>query len=132
MQFDAVQGFDVISWDKRILNRYPGGDGYAKELRGDRPRGWGVAEYSIYDSFIEDGSFVKLRELSLGYRIKPAVDWCESIKLSLTGRNLFSFDDYYGMDPEVNREGQSNVVRGNDMANVPVPRTIIFGVNVNF
>ena len=94
--------------------------------------GWGVAEYSIYDSFIEDGSFVKLRELSLGYRIKPNVDWCESVKLSLTGRNLFSFDNYYGMDPEVNREGQSNVVRGNDMANVPIPRTIIFGVNVNF
>ncbi|RKD92208.1 SusC/RagA family TonB-linked outer membrane protein [Mangrovibacterium diazotrophicum] len=132
VQFDAVQGYDVISWDKRILNRYAGGDGYAKELRGDRPKGWGVAEYSIYDSFIEDGSFVKLRELSLGYRIKPAVDWCESIKLSLTGRNLFSFDNYYGMDPEVNREGQSNVVRGNDMANVPIPRTIIFGVNVNF
>ncbi len=132
LQFDAVQGYDVISWDKRILNRFSGGDGYAKELLGERPKGWGVAEYSIYDSFVEDGSFVKLRELSFGYRIKPAVDWCESIKLTLTGRNLFSFDNYYGMDPEVNREGQSNVVRGNDMASVPIPRTIIFGVNVNF
>uniref|UniRef100_UPI0032165B10 SusC/RagA family TonB-linked outer membrane protein n=1 Tax=uncultured Draconibacterium sp. TaxID=1573823 RepID=UPI0032165B10 len=132
LQFDAVQGYDVISWDKRILNRFPGGDGAAKELLGERPKGWGVAEYSIYDSFVEDGSFIKLRELSLGYLIKPNLDWCESIRLSLTGRNLFSIDNYYGMDPEVNREGQSNVVRGNDMASTPIPRMINFGVNVNF
>ena len=132
LQFDAVQGYDVISWDKRILNRFPGGDGAAKELSGERPKGWGAAEYSIYDSFIEDGSFIKLRELSLGYLINPNVDWCKSIRLSLTGRNLFSIDNYYGMDPEVNREGQSNVVRGNDMASTPIPRMIIFGVNVNF
>lgn len=131
-QFDAVQGFDVICWDKRILNRYSGGDGTAKELLGERPQGWGVAEYSIYDSFVEDGSFIKLRELSLAYLYKPEVKWCESIKFSLTGRNLFSIDNYYGMDPEVNREGQSNVVRGNDMASAPIPRTITFGVNVNF
>lgn len=132
VQFDAVQGYDVISWDKRILNRFSGGDGAAKELLGERPKGWGAAEYSIYDSFIEDGSFVKLRELSLGYLIDTKVDWCKSIRVSLTGRNLFSIDNYYGMDPEVNREGQSNVVRGNDMASTPIPRTIIFGLNVNF
>ncbi|WP_461632595.1 SusC/RagA family TonB-linked outer membrane protein [Labilibaculum euxinus] len=131
-QFDAVQGFDVISWDKRILNRFPGGDGEAKELLGKRPKGWGKAEYNIYESFVEDGSFIKLREVSLGYNYKPKVDWCESIKFSITGRNLFSIDSYYGMDPEVNREGQSNVVRGNDMASVPIPRTITFGVNVKF
>ena len=131
-QFDAVQGYDVISWDKRILNRFPGGDGEAKELLGERPKGWGKAEYSIYESFIGDGSFVKLREISLGYNYKPEVSWCESIKFTITGRNLFSIDNYYGMDPEVNREGQSNVVRGNDMASVPIPRTITFGVNVKF
>ncbi len=131
-QFDAVQGFDVICWDKRILNRYPGGDGAAKELLGERPKGWGVAEYSIYESFVEDGSFIKLRELSLAYNYKPKINWIESIKFSLTGRNLFSIDNYYGMDPEVNREGQSNVVRGNDMASAPIPRTITVGINVKF
>jgi len=132
VQFDAVQGNDVISWDKRILNRYPGGDGAARELLGERPKGWGAAEYSIYDSFIEDGSFIKLRELSLAYDLKPGFDWCKSIRFSLTGRNLFSIDNYYGMDPEVNRESQSNVVRGDDMASAPIPRTIIVGVNVKF
>ena len=56
----------------------------------------------------------------------------ENVKIFASGTNLFSIDNYYGFDPEVNTEGQSNGVRGQDMANVPIPQVYQFGVIVNF
>jgi TonB-linked SusC/RagA family outer membrane protein len=56
------------------------------------------------DYFVEDGSFVKIREISLAYTLntkKLGIDYVDSVKLSLAGRNLFTFTDYTGWDPEV-------------------------------
>jgi hypothetical protein len=54
------------------------------------------------------------------------------LRFSLTGRNLLSIDKYSGYDPEVNAAGQDNAVRGFDFVEVPLPRVIMFGVNINF
>jgi hypothetical protein len=47
----------------------------------------------------------------------------KSASLSLIGRNLISWDDYDGYDPETNAGGNSSVLRGVDFGNVPIPRT---------
>jgi hypothetical protein len=54
------------------------------------------------------------------------------MRITLAGRNLFSIDDYSGYDPEINAAGQSNAVRGFDFVEVPLPRTILIGLNINF
>ena len=50
----------------------------------------------------------------------------------MSGTNLISIDNYYGFDPEVNTESQSNGSRGQDMANVPIPQVFKLGVIFNF
>ena len=134
-QLDAVQGFDVMNWDKRIMNRttlYGGGYNAGQELLGNLPKGTGTATYGIFEEFVEDGSFVKLREVALSYTFNPKKSGFQSIKVSFIGRNLISWDNYSGFDPEVNTTGQSNGTRGFDFAAVPIPRTYQIGVNATF
>ncbi|MBO6533476.1 MAG: TonB-dependent receptor, partial [Muricauda sp.] len=134
IQFDAVQGFDVFNWNRRLLDNVIFGGGYnvGQELLGNRPKGFGGAQAGIFEEFVEDGSFVKLRELALSYTLREPFKGVDNLKISLVGRNLISWDDYSGWDPEINSAGQSNGVRGFDFAGVPIPRTYQIGINVNF
>jgi TonB-linked SusC/RagA family outer membrane protein len=134
IQFDAVQGFDVFNWNRRLLDNviFGGGVNVGRELLGERAKGYGGAQAGIFEEFVEDGSFVKLRELALSYTIRPANNKFNSLRISLIGRNLLSFDDYQGWDPEINTPGQSNGVRGFDFAGVPIPRTYQLGLNLSF
>ncbi|PWL31274.1 SusC/RagA family TonB-linked outer membrane protein [uncultured Roseivirga sp.] len=50
--------------------------------------------------FVEDGTFVKIRELSMSYTFKNPVSFVEDVRLSLIGRNLLTFSNYGGFDPE--------------------------------
>lgn len=134
MQWDAMLGYDVFNFTKRVGDRdfYGGLKGYEPELRGEVPKGTSAALFSIFENWIEDGSFVKLREVSLAYSMKPKFLKGNSMRLSVIGRNLFSFDSYSGWDPEVNAAGQDPAVRGFDFVEVPIPRMVMFAVNVNF
>lgn len=134
IQLDAVQGFQVFNWNRRLMDNYifGGGENVGRELRGELPKGYGSAQAKIFEEFVENGSFVKLRELSLSYRWENPIPEINRITFSLSGRNLLSFDKYSGWDPEVNTPGQSNGVRGFDFAAVPIPQTIQLGVNLNF
>lgn len=134
IQLDAVQGFDIFNWNRRLLDNVIFGGGYnvGQELLGNRPKGFGGAQAGIFEEFVEDGSFVKLRELAISYGFKPPFDGIDNVEVSLVGRNLISWDDYSGWDPEINTAGQSNGVRGFDFAGVPIPRTYQLGINVSF
>ncbi|WP_086477328.1 SusC/RagA family TonB-linked outer membrane protein [Arenibacter amylolyticus] len=134
VQFDAVQGYDVFNWNRRLLDNVIFGGGYnvGQELLGNLPKGYGSAQANIFEEFVEDGSFVKLREVSLSYNLVPKWDFIDNVEISLVGRNLVSWDDYSGWDPEVSAAGQSNGVRGFDFATVPIPKTYQLGVNVSF
>jgi hypothetical protein len=52
--------------------------------------------------------------------------------LEVAGRNLYTWTDYSGYDPEVNMFGTATVARGTDFAVYPNPRTFSFGVRVNY
>lgn len=129
-QFDAVQGFDVLSWDSRMFYRFGGGVQTGKELNGEEPKGTGTAKFGIAESYVEDGSFVKLREVSLSYLWRNPFVGLSSLKFTISGRNLLSFDNYSKWDPEVNMDAQSNGSRGGIMGLTPIPRMIIFGISV--
>jgi TonB-linked SusC/RagA family outer membrane protein len=87
------------------------------------------------DGFIEDGSYVKLRELSLGYTLDNA--WIRStlgltsLDLRVAGRNLKTWTDYTGYDPETNLGGAIQNTRGYDYFNMPQTRSFVFTVNLN-
>jgi TonB-linked SusC/RagA family outer membrane protein len=133
-QFDASIGGDVFNFTKRVGDRdlYGGLVGYEKELKGEVPKGTSAALFSIFENWIEDGSYVKLREASVSYEFKPKFLKTGNMRFSLSGRNLLSFDNYSGYDPEVNAAGQSSAVRGFDFVEVPIPRMLIAGLNITF
>lgn len=134
LQLDAVQGFDIFNWNRRLMDNviFGGGANVGEELLGNRPKGYGRAQAGIFEEFVEDGSFVKLREVALSYNLANPFKSIDAIKFSLIGRNLISWDNYTGWDPEINTAGQSNGVRGFDFAGVPIPKTYQLGVNVSF
>lgn len=133
-QFDAVSGNDVFNFTRRLaaLPVFGTLEDYERELNGDLPAGFNSSVFNIFENWIEDGSFIKLRELSIAYTLYPKQFGLRSLRLSLIGRNLFSIDDYSGYDPEINVAGQRTAVRGFDFVEVPIPRSFSFGVTLDF
>jgi hypothetical protein len=91
-----------------------------------------LAAYKNYRGyqFAEDYSYVRIKDITLSYRFSPKV--LEKLKIHqltvyATGRNLYTFTDWYGWDPEM-----KYVSRGSDgwEKNYPSVRTISFGLNV--
>ena len=134
VQFDTQQDFDVFNFTKRVGTRdiFGGLQGYEAELRGEVAKGSSTAAYNTFDKWIEDGSFVKLREASVSYQLTPKLLGLRNLRLSLAGRNLLVFTKYSGYDPEVSAAGQSNAVRGFDFVEVPIPRSVSLGFNAAF
>ena len=134
MQWDGMLGFDVFNFTRRVGERdlYGGLKGYEAELKGEVPKGTSAALFSIFENYIEDGSFVKLREISASYVLAPKLWKLQNVRFTLSGRNLLSIDNYSGWDPETNAAGQDNAVRGFDFVEVPIPRTFLFGISLNF
>lgn len=132
VQFDAVQGVDVFNADWRTRQGVGNGKEAEKEQTGIYPRGYINSFYASIEQWrIDDGSFVKLREISLSYafgNFKKLKD----ITVSVSGRNLISWDNYKGYDPEVNAGGQSTILRGVDFGAVPIPKTFSVGVSAKF
>jgi TonB-dependent starch-binding outer membrane protein SusC len=89
----------------------------------------------MYEEFVEDGSFVKLREAAIRYTLSPSLVrrfGVEGATISLAGRNLYTWTDYSGIDPEVNLFSANTVARGVEFGTSPIPRMFSFGLNLNF
>jgi outer membrane receptor protein involved in Fe transport len=132
VQLDAVHGVDVFNADWRTRQGVGNGKVAEQEQKGEIPRGYVIGVYGIEEWRIDDGSFVKLREVSLGYSFGKIRNIFQDLSISLSGRNLISWDNYKGYDPEVNAGGQSTILRGIDFGAVPIPRTYSFGIQAKF
>jgi len=134
VQFDTQQDFDVFNFTQRVGSRdiFGGLARYEGELRGEVPKGTSTAIYNTFDRWIEDGSFIKMREASISYQIRPKFLGMRDLRFSVAARNLWVITDYSGYDPEVNAAGQSNAVRGFDFVEVPIPRSVSVGFNASF
>ncbi|MBT1707756.1 TonB-dependent receptor [Fulvivirgaceae bacterium PWU5] len=94
---------------------------------------------SVSTRYLEKGAFLRLNNATLGYNFSPESlgigNWIKSLRLSVTGQNLFVITDYSGYDPEANAEGRriedANSF-GIDYASYPKARSIVFGLNVSF
>jgi TonB-linked SusC/RagA family outer membrane protein len=85
--------------------------------------------------FIEDGTYTKLREISVAYTFDgkwvPNLIGLTSIDLRLAGRNLATWTKYKGIDPETNLAGAAFAVQGIDYFNNPQTRSIVVSVGLN-
>jgi len=84
------------------------------------------------DRYVEDGSFVRLKNLQLGYRVNTnSLSWMSSARFYINAVNVWTATDYTGYDPEVSAFGGA-ANRGVDLGSYPQSRTIIFGTNLTF
>ena len=82
------------------------------------------------DRYVEDGSFIKIKNVQLGYNFNLSESsYFDSVRLYLQGKNLLTITDYTGYDPEM-----SGGVLGSgiDRGNYPTPRIVSVGLNVKF
>jgi TonB-linked SusC/RagA family outer membrane protein len=88
--------------------------------------------------YVQDGSFVKLREVSLTYSVPQSLarrllsDRVGDVRLNVVGRNLAVFMSYWGMDPEVTNFGNGPIRSAVDLAPFPPSRQFFFSVDVGF
>jgi TonB-linked SusC/RagA family outer membrane protein len=84
--------------------------------------------------FLEDASFVRLQNVTLGYNFKTQNTFVSALRVFLTGQNLFVITDYSGQDPEVNTNKAIDDVPsfGIDYTSYPRARTFTFGVSASF
>jgi TonB-linked SusC/RagA family outer membrane protein len=86
---------------------------------------------NVSDRFIEDGSYLRLKNIQLAYNL-PLKNWgvnkvLESLQLYASGQNLLTFTKYSGWDPEVNSTGF-----GIDNNSYPMSKTVTFGIRARF
>ncbi len=85
--------------------------------------------------FVEDGSFLRLKSLTLSYNVTGKL--LKKLNIGrlqpyFTAQNLLTFTNYKGFDPEVNQWGGSALVQGLDWGTYPQTKSYVFGVNVEF
>ena len=90
----------------------------------------------ISSRFIEDGSYLRVQEVTLGYRVPArlsSVAKLDNARIYVAGRNLATFTKYSGYNPDVNSSGSdANVVMGTDYYAYPLPRTFTIGITAGW
>ena len=84
------------------------------------------------DRLIEDGSFVRIKTVSLRYNFSKIPKWANKLQLYITANNLHTFTNYGGYDPEVSGYGQNVLTPGIDIGSYPRTRMWTIGVDVQF
>ena len=125
------------NYSRRILNRWTG-EGTSNEI--PRVTYGDVGNWLFSDLYLQDGDYIRLQNLTLGYDFKKLISWkgLSKLRLYFQVQNLFTLTKYDGMDPEIGSyngtDGNSSDswVSGVDMGYYPHPRTFIVGLNLAF
>jgi TonB-linked SusC/RagA family outer membrane protein len=88
--------------------------------------------YANSDQWIQDGSYVKIRNLSLAYRFPKQMTKFADIRLAVSAQNLFTFTKYKGYDPEVSSAGGSDTDAGLDWFAYPNPRSYTVSLSLEY
>jgi len=117
------------------IEDFGGGDVLLEEQWYRRDIGGGFGDNQAYNFSIYDATWTKVRELSLSYTLdSPSLKTSvglNSIRFTLTGRNLININNIPGIDPEVNQFGTGNAL-GLDYFTNPQTKSTLLGVTFNF
>lgn len=142
--FQGVIGNDVFNASKFYFEKFDGRQNVFSSVYGKAWSGDGSSnEYPILlsatsdksridrnwrqsDFYVENGSYLRLKTLQIGYNFKPVIGDVETgIRLYVSMQNLFTITGYSGVDPEIPDNGI-------DRGQYPQPRTFMIGANINF
>ena len=148
IQFQTVQGNEIMNLQRRYLFNLEGNanqfiealpywksstdPGDPNVMRANRVTNANSAQISSFH--VEDGSFVRLRNLSLGYTLggKMLNNKIKSLRLYVSAQNLYTWTKYLGYNPEVNARPDNSLSQGEDYGSYPLARTITGGINLSF
>ena len=122
--------FDSKNQSTAVLNRWT-----PENTITDIPRAGDINNVRNSTRFVEDGSYVRLKAITLAYNFNPELlkkFGAHKLSLYTTGQNLLTFTNYSGFDPEVNAFGRSATELGVDYGTYPQARTVTFGINLEF
>lgn len=150
----GVQGFEVLNMGRRYAANYAGSYNVFRSAsqgwRSEAEPGNGLSPMidrntgafpgsnlinNITSLFVEDGSFLRIRNITLGYVLPAGLlsrAGLANARLSVSVQNAFTWTDYEGYNPEVSAQGGSTLVPGVDAGGYPLARTVMFGLNVGF
>jgi hypothetical protein len=96
--------------------------------------GVGFLGSDFTSDLVESGSFTRLRSITLGRQIPSS--WLHgvtnSVRVYVTGQNLYTWTNYSGFNPDVSSLGIGNTNRGIDIGSYPLARTVTFGANLSY
>lgn len=137
----AVYGNDVFNGTRIYLESGTGDDNQTTTMLRrwmkpgditDVPR---AGDGLVSSRFIENGSFMRIKNITLGYNLPKQIlkrTGIKSARFYVSGQNLYTFTTYGGMDPEVNYFGNDNIILGTDFFTYPQSRTVLIGLNIGF
>ncbi|TPN81755.1 SusC/RagA family TonB-linked outer membrane protein [Aquimarina algicola] len=138
-QLDWVQGNDIYNQTRQWLYRDLLHEDVATPITINGETGaWAAYYANLYATnnpnaeFVEDGSFLRLRNVRLSYDLGYLIKEVSSLRLTVTGDNLITWTDYKGLDPEAASNFNNPVERGLDQYAFPNFRSFSFGINVGF
>ncbi len=94
-----------------------------------------MSRYVFSDWAVENGSFLRLSTLTLGYSLPSSITSkmkIQSLRFYVTGYNVFILTNYSGFDPEVSTRRKTALTPGVDYSAYPRSRQLVFGLNLNF
>lgn len=150
----GVHGFEVLNLGRRYYGNYAGlynvlssaangwrsesdpGDGMTPMIdRNFNNYAGSTVINNITSNFVEDGSFLRIRNITLGYNLPESVLRSlrvSNARFSLTVQNAYTFTKYEGYNPEVSAQGGSPLVPGVDAGGYPLARSFNLGINIGF
>lgn len=89
----------------------------------------------LSDHYVEDGSYLRIKDITLSYTFpKKLIQsfYCEGLTMFIGLKNIFTFTNYSGYDPEVSRFANNNLSMGADYGAYPMAKSYEFGLRMNF
>jgi hypothetical protein len=140
-QYGPVRLTSLVEWRKggdvvNLTNNYYDGADLAADTALSHKR---LAAYNASQApYVEDAGFVKLREITLAYELPNRLTSslfrgrAQTARLELSGRNLKTWTNYTGMDPEVSNFGSQPLGRFQDVTPYPPARLFFFSIATSF
>lgn len=144
----AVEGDQIMNLQRRYLFnsegnanqmiqdfgywKSPSDPGNGQAMRANRVANANSEQISSFH--VEDGSFVRLRNVTLGYTFNQSVfsHVFKTFHIYISGQNIYTWTKYTGYNPEVNARPDSPLTQGEDYGTYPLAKTFIAGINLTF